>query len=236
MDFQRVSVFRLVSEGVLRTNRCYMKFLRLSLFFVIIIIAASWLSKTGIWENSNTGVSSRKIIKQFPSPSANNKLKERAASVKSFLLRKEYNNEVCFFIDMSLSSGQNRFFVYNMKTDSLQVQGLVAHGNCFENWMDGRKYSNIVGSGCTSLGRYKIGIHYTGKFGYSYKLHGLDSSNNNAFERTVVLHSHSCIPETEVAEEICQSNGCPTVSPGFLEHLKKIINASKKPVLLWIYE
>jgi hypothetical protein len=67
-------------------------------------------------------------------------------------------------------------------------------------------------------------------------LHGLDNSNNNAFERTVVLHAHRCIPETEVAEEICQSNGCPTVSPGFLEQLKKIINASKKPVMLWIYE
>jgi hypothetical protein len=86
------------------------------------------------------------------------------------------------------------------------------------------------------LGKYSIGYNYTGKFGYSYKLTGLDSSNNNAFERTVVLHSHSCVPETEVAGEICQSNGCPMVSPGFLEKLKKIINTSKKPVMLWIYE
>jgi hypothetical protein len=137
---------------------------------------------------------------------------------------------------MSLPSGQNRFFVYNLENDSLQVQGLVAHGNCFEYWLEGRKYSNTVGSGCTSLGKYKIGIPYTGKFGYSYKLHGLDTSNNKAFERTVVLHAHNCIPETEVAEDICQSNGCPTVSPKLLEQLKEIINTSKKPVLLWIYE
>jgi L,D-transpeptidase catalytic domain len=213
-----------------------MKLFRLSLLFVIIIIAASWLSKTGVWKNNKPGVSSKKTINKFPDPSVNNKLKEKAASVKSFLLRKGYNNEVCFLIDMSLPSGQNRFFIYDLQNDSLRSQGLVAHGNCFENWLEGRRYSNTVGSGCTSLGKYKIGIHYIGKFGYSYKLHGLDSSNNNAFERTVVLHSHSCIPETEVADEVCQSNGCPMVSPGFLEHLKKIINASKKPVMLWIYE
>ena len=213
-----------------------MKFLRPALFFVIIIIAASWLSKTGVWRNNKTGVSSGKAIKEFLNLSANNKLKEKAASIKSFLLRKGYNNEVCFFIDMSLPSGQNRFFIYDLQNDSLRSRGLVAHGNCFENWMEGRKYSNTVGSGCTSLGKYRVGIHYYGKFGYSYKLHGLDSSNNNAFERTVVLHSHSCVPETEIADEICQSNGCPTVSPGFLEYLKKIINSSKKPVMLWIYE
>jgi hypothetical protein len=94
----------------------------------------------------------------------------------------------------------------------------------------------VVGIGCTSLGKYKIGNSYTGKWGYSYKLHGLDSSNNNAFERTVVLHSHSCVPESEVDDDICQSNGCPTVSPNMLGELKTIINNSKKPVLLWIYD
>jgi hypothetical protein len=102
----------------------------------------------------------------------------------------------------------------------------------------GRRYSNVVGSGCTSLGKYKIGNSYVGKWGYSYKLHGLDSTNNNAFERTVVLHSHSCVPNEVTDGEICQSNGCPTVSPDFLvPDLKKIINTPlKSPVLLWIYE
>ena len=163
-------------------------------------------------------------------------LKQKADEARLFAHRRGYNDNLCFLINMSLPSGQTRFFIYNLKADSILSQGLVAHGNCFENWMDGRKYSNVVGSGCSSLGKYKIGIHYTGKFGYSYKLHGLDSSNNNAFERTVVLHSHSCVPESETTDEICQSNGCPTVSPNFLEHLKKIINTSKKPVMLWIYE
>lgn len=164
------------------------------------------------------------------------KLKEKAGEAKSFVKQKAYNNNYCFLIDMSLPSGQNRFFIYNLKKDSLESSGLVAHGNCFEYWLEGRRYSNKVGSGCTSLGKYKIGNSYTGKWGYSYKLHGLDSTNNNALERTVVLHGHSCVPDKEVADEICQSNGCPTVSPAFLQKLKFIINSSKKPVLLWVYE
>ena len=142
----------------------------------------------------------------------------------------------CFLADMSLSSGQPRFFIYYLGKDSVLQSGLVAHGNCYQDWLEGRKYSNKVGSGCTSLGRYRIGNPYTGMWGYSYKLHGLDSSNNNAFERTVVLHGHRCVPSEVVKEEICQSNGCPTVAPDFLLRLKQLINTSAKPVLLWIYQ
>jgi hypothetical protein len=62
------------------------------------------------------------------------------------------------------------------------------------------------------------------------------TTNNNAFARAVVLHSHECVPETAVKSEICQSSGCPTVAPGFLQQLKPIITLSKKSALLWIYE
>ncbi len=213
-----------------------MKVRHLLLLSVILVITVSWLtfSKTG------HRIRSLYFPKQHTSYPLKNglfeKLKLKAAIAAKFVSQKRLNESVCFLVDMSLPSGQNRFFIYNLKSDSLQSLGLVAHGNCFEYWLEGRRYSNVVGSGCTSLGRYKIGNHYTGKFGYSYKLLGLDSSNNKAFERTVVLHAHSCIPESEVENEICQSNGCPTVAPMFLEQLKKIINTSKKPVLLWIYE
>jgi L,D-transpeptidase catalytic domain len=164
------------------------------------------------------------------------KLKTFAASAKDFVRQKKYNPDYCFLIDMSLASGQPRFFIYDLAKDSIRQSGLVAHGNCYQDWLEGRKYSNKVGSGCTSLGRYRIGNPYTGMWGYSYKLHGLDSSNNNAFERTVVLHGHRCVPSEAVEEEICQSNGCPTVSPDFLVRLKQLINSSAKPVLLWIYQ
>ena len=212
-----------------------MNFSRLFLLVFLCLLALAWFPKAAFWKKPHAIAA--------PHPAATNKaipdlkkLQAMAAGAKSFTGKKGYNTRTCFLIDMSLPAGQNRFFIYDLQKDSVTGAGLVAHGNCFENWLEGRRYSNEVGSGCTSLGRYRVGAPYTGKWGYSYRLHGLDSSNSKALERTVVLHSHSCVPESETAGEICQSNGCPTVSPGMLQQLKKIINASPRPLLLWIFE
>lgn len=213
-----------------------MKIIRFLLLAAIVVFAVSWFTQTKVWVKTKALHLPKKTTTYSLNEKTTEKLELKAEEAKKFISQKGYNDNVCFFIDMALASGQNRFFIYNLKKDSIQSKALVAHGNCFEYWLEGRRYSNVVGSGCTSLGKYKIGSPYTGKFGYSYKLHGLDSSNSNAFERTVVLHAHSCVPDAETSDEICQSNGCPTVSPDFLKQLKTIINESKKPVLLWIYE
>jgi L,D-transpeptidase catalytic domain len=230
MDFRWVSVIATYQ------TRCFMKLIRPLIIASIAFIAISWFSHSAVWKRTNAFILPKKEKNFSRAPLTTNKLEQKGAAAKLFVQRKDFNQQVCFLIDMTLPPGHNRFFIYDLKKDSVLSAGLVAHGNCFEYWLPGRRYSNVVGSGCTSLGKYKIGNSYTGKFGYSYKLHGLDSTNNNAFERTVVLHSHSCVSETETSDDICQSNGCPTVSPGFLIQLKKIINNSKKPVLLWIYE
>ncbi len=213
-----------------------MKLFRLFIIIAIAFMGLAWFSQSKAWKKQKA-LHSPKIKAGYSLPPEKlEKLEQKVAAAKAFVQRKGYNDKICFLLDMSLPSGQNRFFIYDLGKDTLQASGLVAHGNCFEYWLEGRRYSNVVGSGCTSLGKYKIGSSYTGKFGYSYKLHGLDTSNNNAFERTVVLHSHSCIPETAVTDDICQSNGCPTVSPNLLVQLKQIINHSKKPLLLWVYD
>ena len=211
-----------------------MKIHRLILVVLVSCFMVSWFPKVAFWKNihfknSNSLITSRKS-------SSEQKLSRYVAAAKKFTKEKGYNQQTVFFIEMGLASGSNRFFIYDLKKDSIKAKGLVAHGNCFEYWLEGRRYSNVVGSGCTSLGKYKIGKSYVGKWGYSYKLYGLDSTNSNAYERTVVLHSHSCVPDEPTESEICQSNGCPTVSPDFLSKLKKIINSSRQPVLLWIYE
>lgn len=164
------------------------------------------------------------------------KLSSRAAQAKEYATRNKYNVDVCFLIDMSIESGKNRLFVYNMKNDSITSAGLVTHGRCNEEWLNGRRYGNEVGCGCTSLGKYKVGAAYKGRFGLAYKLHGQDSTNSNAFKRFVVLHSHECVPAAEVDPyPICQSDGCPTVAPDFLKKLAATIDGSSRPVLLWIF-
>ena len=88
----------------------------------------------------------------------------------------------------------------------------------------------------TSVGKYKIGSSYSGRFGLAYKLYGLDSSNSKAYERAIVLHSHKQVPDAEAYPGyIIVSAGCPTVSPAFLGVLNKYITASRKPILMWIY-
>lgn len=165
------------------------------------------------------------------------KVHSKGSSLEKYAKENNCNTEICFLIDMKINSGSNRFFIYNMKKDSVLASSLVAHGRCNEDWLTGRKYGNDVGCGCTSLGKYKVGTPYQGRFGLAYKLHGLDATNNNAFKRFVVLHSHECVPNAEVDPyPICQSDGCPTVSAAFLKKLAGILDKSSKPVLMHIYE
>lgn len=209
---------------------------RILLLIFFLLLSFTWLFSSGLWKRTKAGWAEDNPKPYAFASSSLEKAKLKAASAKLFAKQKGYNDNICFLVDMSLPSGQNRFFVYNLKKDTLQNSGLVTHGRCNQYWLEGRKYGNTVGCGCTSLGKYKVGRSYIGRFGLAYKLYGLDKTNDKAFERFVVLHSHECVPETEVKDDICQSDGCPTVSPGLLQQLKPIINSSPKPVLLWIYE
>jgi len=206
------------------------------LLMVLAFIAfeASSFSKT---ENKNVVIhkSSAEETLKMPSPELV-KLQTKALLAKQFVKKKNFDACFCFLIDMSLPSNHKRFFIYDLKKDTILNSGLVTHGNCNQYWLTGRKYGNDVGCGCTSLGKYKIGNAYYGRFGLAFKLYGLEITNSNAFARAVVLHSHSCVPENEVDSDICQSNGCPTVSPDFLKKLEPMIKGSKKAVLLWIFE
>ena len=208
-------------------------FVSLGLLLALLVVGSSWyLSKfSGPAKNTvyKSGIPSDKKLLL--------KLNDRALSIKRFVKNNGYNNSTCFMVDMSIESGRNRFIVYDLQKDSVLHTGLVTHGRCNEDWLSGRRYGNTVGCRCTSLGKYKIGNPYKGRFGLAYKLHGLDSTNNNAYKRYVVLHSHECVPNREVdPAPICQSDGCPTVSSPFLKKLAEIIDGSEKPVLLWIYE
>lgn len=165
------------------------------------------------------------------------KLQGFAGKAKMFCEQKGYNTSVCFLVDMSLTAGKNRFFVFGIKNDSVINYGLVAHGCCNRSFLSEPKFSNEIGSGCSSLGRYKIGYKYKGQFGIAYKLYGLDSTNSNAYKRNIVLHSYYMVPNKEVNPlPICNSRGCIMVSDNYMIRLSKIIDTSSKPILLWVVE
>jgi hypothetical protein len=160
----------------------------------------------------------------------------RAMLAKSYALQNDFSSNYCFFLDMSIHSGRKRFFVYDLDRNLVILSGLVAHGSCKEGFLTDAKFSNVPGCGCSSLGKYKIGEKYRGQYGISYKLYGLENTNSNAFRRAVVLHGFSCIPDEEIYPKVvCNSFGCPMVSTSFFERLAFVIDKSKKPIILWIY-
>lgn len=147
----------------------------------------------------------------------------------------EYNPELAFLIDFKTPSQQHRFFVVNMKNGSYLDSGLVAHGQGSQFSPDSLVFSNVPESYKSSLGRYKVGAKYKGNFGWSYKLHGLDASNSNAYKRLIVLHPYGCVPDSEPLDPICFSLGCPMVSYVFMDRLYSYIDGSKKPILLNVF-
>jgi hypothetical protein len=169
--------------------------------------------------------------------STDEKLNNQVGEVKKLInSNSKYNKEIAFFIDMEIQSGKNRFFIYDLKNDKIIDEGLVAHGSGSETGIPGKlKFSNIVNSHSTSLGKYSIGNHYNGQFGKSYKLYGLDKTNSNAFGRSIVLHKFWAVPYEEQDKYICNSYGCPMVSEKYFERIEKIIDDSKTNIILSIY-
>lgn len=163
-------------------------------------------------------------------------LLNKAKQLKAFAEEKGYSTQYGFVINMGMKSGKKRFFVIDLATMTIVNKGIVAHGRGADRITLDKTYSNQKGSNCTSLGIYKVGGYYTGTFGPSYKLYGLQNSNSNAFDRAIVLHAMNCIPNSEIDFPIFQSEGCPAISPDFLKELGSVIKRSDKPVLLWIFD
>ena len=160
-----------------------------------------------------------------------------AYKINDFAAKNGYSTRYCFLVDMSLPSGRKRFFVYDLENRSLVFSGLVAHGSCNETFLSRPKFSNSPNCGCSSLGKYKVGEFYTGKYGKSFKLYGLDNSNSNAYRRAVVIHGYDCVPDKEIYPMVlCNSLGCIMVSYNFFDKLSQVIRRSEKPIIMWVYQ
>lgn len=168
--------------------------------------------------------------------SENVRLSRFAEEAKVFTRRHQFCKKYCFLIDMRITSGKKRFFVYDLIKDSVAAAGMVTHGAGSQTNTEALQFSNTDHSLASSLGKYRIGSEYIGQYGLAYKLFGLEASNSNAYARVVVLHAHPLVPADEVwPQYICMSWGCPTVNPDFLLVLKGYIRKADKPVLLWIF-
>jgi hypothetical protein len=108
------------------------KCLQIILFLFLTCVAISALAFF-IWNRPKNSAGFRKITSATsvrPSPGAfvAKKLSARSASLKNYCKSKGYNMDYCFMIDMSLPSGKDRFFIYDLDKNSVRGAGLVTHG------------------------------------------------------------------------------------------------------------
>ena len=133
---------------------------------------------------------------------------EKAA--KTGLIR---NHELLTVIDYSIRSSEPRLFVFDLRHEKLLFRELCAHGKNSGDDIT-KFFSNEPGSEATSLGLYVTGETYIGHNGYSLKLRGLDSGQNDmAEERAIVLHGAYYVSQEaiKVLGRLGRSWGCPAV-------------------------
>lgn len=144
------------------------------------------------------------------------------------------SRDVLSVIDYSLPSTEPRLWVFDLESSELLFHELVAHGvNTGENMAT--RFSNVEGSRQSSLGLFLTDEPYTGRNGYSLKLHGLEEDvNHRAWERTIVLHGAWYVSEDFHRQHgrLGRSWGCPAVTPEVAEPL---IDTIKEGSLLFVY-
>lgn len=173
-----------------------------------------------------------------------NRLKQKAKAAKVYCNKKRFNDRICILIDMSLHSGLKRFFVWDLKADTLLYKFMVAHGCCdspwsYSNTKDNPGFSNKDGSHCSSLGKYSLGKRASSEWGVGIKyiMRGLEPTNNNAESRLIVFHSWDQITDHEIYPEgTVEGWGCPTISNASFKIIDPLIKGSSRPVLMWIYK
>ena len=169
------------------------------------------------------------------------KLSKKIIEAKEYCKKNNMNSSFCFLVDLSIHSGKNRFYIYDFKLNKISNSGLVCHGIGKSSTTENPVYSNEVGSNCTSIGKYKIGKRAYSNWGINihYKMHGLESSNSNAYQRHIVLHSYDPVSNKEIFPlhlTMGWSQGCPVISNELMKHIDALLKKEKKATLIWMYQ
>jgi hypothetical protein len=137
-------------------------------------------------------------------------------------------------IDYSRPSTARRLWVFDLRTQALLYEELVAHGkNSGDNMAT--RFSNELDSHQSSIGLYLTEDSYVGKNGYSLRLRGLDEGfNDRAYERAIVMHGAPYVNDdiTRTMGRLGRSWGCPALREGVA---RAVIDRVKGTGLLFAY-
>lgn len=143
--------------------------------------------------------------------------------------RSSFNNQdTISVIDFSKHNSVERFYLIDLRTMDIETY-LVAHGKNSDTDFDGyaEQFSNTIDSLQTSLGAFKTAEVYQGENGLSLRLDGLESTNNNARIRSIVIHGADYV---RPGKKIGRSFGCPALE---IRYTKYIIDRISNGSLLY---
>lgn len=144
-------------------------------------------------------------------PRVNSALLRRARAALDRNERFLRDSDVIAIADFSQASSEARFYLVDTMSGKV-ISYHVAHGRGSDPHHSGYldRFSNEPGSHASSAGAYVTGDFYSGKYGRSMRLRGLDRSNSNAEMRNIVMHA-APYAEPEMLDrfgKLGRSEGC----------------------------
>lgn len=143
------------------------------------------------------------------------------------------NSQYLTIVDFSQPSRNKRFYILDMKNDSLIRNTYVAHGK--NSGVDmAKSFSNDLNSNKSSLGFYLTESTYRGKHGLSLRINGLENGfNDNAEARGVVVHGAPYVNARRVnSDYMGRSQGCPALPEN---EYAQVINTIKDGSVIFVY-
>ena len=139
------------------------------------------------------------------------KVLDLAARHKDRVAARLWRADIVGIADFARPSWEPRFHFANLENGTVR-SFLMAHGKGSDFEHDGwlKNFSNDPGSEATSRGAFLTCEWYTGKYGTSIRLVGLDPDNSRALERYIVMHAAWYVDPAMIEKwgKIGRSSGC----------------------------
>ncbi len=151
-----------------------------------------------------------------PNPTYDRKILALAAREVERAGAKLWRRDIVGVADFARPSSLPRLHFANLENGTIR-SFLVAHGRGSDPDHCGflQSFSNREGSEATSRGSYLTAEWYSGKYGTSIRLLGMDGDNSAALERAIVMHPASYATADHIAKfgKLGRSEGCFAMSP-----------------------
>ena len=174
------------------------------------------LLKGGIAAAAALAVTPRVLAQPMPVAERDRRILEIARREVARAGNVLWRRDIAAVADFGLPSSLPRLHFANLESGTVR-SFLVAHGKGSDPEHDGflKYFSNVEGSLATARGAYVTWEWYSGKYGTSIRLGGLDPDNSHTLERAIVMHSAWYAAPDMLTKwgKLGRSDGCFAMGP-----------------------